>query len=102
MERPGGSRLKVRNLWLEVRARNVGQEAHGHQTICEDIVNERFCFNIAKRVSFEVPNLTDETREVFLESDDGECEFLSEIESGGVLAFEGDQIAAEGEIVTDH
>jgi len=36
---------------------------------------------------------------VILEAEHGGCELLAEVEAGGVLALQGDEIAPEGEVV---
>ena len=60
-----------------------------------------FRLHIRDAAFFEAFNLAGEPSEVLLKADDRLAQLLAEIEARGVLAPEGDQVAAKTHVVAD-
>src|SRR5439155_24921231 len=78
----------------------VREEPHRHEALRKYIVDHGLCLKVGKPPLLERSDLRGEAAKMVLEPNDRLGEFHPEVEAGGVLALESDQIASKRKVVT--
>src|SRR5712692_9928055 len=101
MQAPGVSWTKLIHKWLEVEIRCLRQEADRQNPLDKNVMNDPFSVLIRETAVFQVRDFTGKPSEVILEPEDRMVDLGSQVESGGVLAIEGNEIAPKHHVVAD-
>jgi hypothetical protein len=101
LEAPGIAGRELLELWVEGGLGDFGQEAYRHEDLGKCGVDERLCLDVGEHAFFQEFDLAREAAEVLLEAQDSAGEFDAQVKARGVLAPEGDHVAAKSQVVAD-